>query len=134
MIKKLVRLYIINVFALWLVSNVVVGFHLAQGVRSLLIVGLGFTGLHLIIGPIIKTILGPINFLSLGLIGWVVDAGLLYILTIYFPQVVITPWTFPGIDYGSLTIQAIDFNFWASTFVASAVINIVRGMLSLLAE
>lgn len=72
--------------------------------------------------------------MTLGLIGWVVDAVLLYMLTIYFPQVVITPWTFTGLDYGGIAVQAISFNFWMSTFVASAVINIVRDVLSLLAE
>lgn len=134
MIKKLARLYLINIFALWAVSSLVVGFHLAEGFRSLVIVGAGFTFLHLLIGPIVKTILGPINFLTLGFIGLVVDAGLLYLLSIYFPQVSISPWLFNGLTIDGLSLQPISLNFWESLLVSAAVINLVRGILSFLAE
>lgn len=134
MIKKLVRLYLINIFALWVVSSLVGGFHLFEGLKSLLMVGAGFSFLHLLVGPIVKMILGPINFLTLGLIGLVVDSGLLYLLTVYFPQVSVTPWDFAGINISGITIQPISFNFWLSLVVSAAVINLVRGILSFLAE
>lgn len=134
MIKKLIRLYLINVVALWAVSKFIDGFHLVDGIRSVLLVGVGFTFLHLLIGPIIKTILGPINFLTLGLIGLIVDAGLLYVLTIYFPQVSITPWMFLGGTFGGVSIQPFFLNFWGATLASAAVINVIRGVLSFLAE
>ena len=134
MIKKIVRLYLINIFSLWVVSSYIEGFRLAEGVKSLLMVGAGFTFLHILVGPIVKTILGPINFLTLGIINLIVDGGLLYLLTIYFPQVSITPWTFPGFDFQGLIIPVIYLNFWAGTLVSAAIINLVRGVLSFLAE
>lgn len=134
MIKKLVRLYLINIFSLWVVSSYVEGFHLAEGIKSLLVVGTGFTFLHILVGPIVKTILGPINFLTLGLINLIVDGGLLYLLTIYFPQISILPWVFPGFTFQGLVIPELYLDFWASTVTSAAIINVVRSVLSFLAE
>lgn len=134
MIKKLIRLYLINVFALWVVSSYIDGFHLSEGFKSLFVVGAGFTALHLIIKPIITMILGPINLLTLGLIGLIVDGALLYLLTIYFPQISITSWTFSGYNLQGIILPVTYFNFWASTIVSAAIINVVRGVLSFLSS
>ena len=115
-------------------SSLVGGFHLSEALKSLLTVGAGFTFLHILVGPIVKMILGPINFLTLGLIGLIVDSGLLYLLTIYFPQVSITPWNFAGLNVSGFSIQPVSLNFWLSLVVSAAVINLVRGILSFLAE
>lgn len=129
MIKTVTRSYAVNVFALWLVSQYVSGFQLAEGWKSLLIVSVGFTLLHLILKPILHFILGVLNFLTLGLIGLVIDAGLLYLLTIYFPQVTITNWYFPGLIYEGFIVPSYDFNMIGTTVVCAFIIGLIRSIL-----
>ena len=53
MVKSLVRAYLINLFALWVTSRIIGGFHLSEGLKSLLLVSGGFTLLYLILRPIL---------------------------------------------------------------------------------
>lgn len=133
MIKSLIRSYLINLFALWVAAQYIGAFHLSEGLKSLLLIGAGFTLLHLVVRPVISAILGPINFLTLGLIGLVIDAAILFALTLYFPQVSIIPWLFPGLVIDGLIIPAIQFNSATATVLSAFVINIIRQVLSSLA-
>lgn len=124
----------INVFALWVAAQYIDGFVLAEGIKSLLIVGAGFSALHMVLKPILKLILGPINFLTLGLIDLVIDAGLLYLLTLYFPQISITVWNFAGFESQYLTLPAYEFNVIGTTIISAFLINMVRSTLTVLAS
>lgn len=129
MIKAVIRAYLINVFALWVTAQYVGGFQLAEGLKSLLLVGTGFTVLHLILRPILQIILGPINFLTLGLIGLAIDSGLLYLLTLYFPQISIISWNFPGLETAFFILPSLNLNVLGVTVVSAALINFLRGFL-----
>lgn len=130
MVKHLIRSYLINIFALWVAAQYISGFHLAEGLKSLLIIGLGFTALHLVLKPVLKLFLGPINFLTLGLIDLVIDGGILYLLTLYFPQISIVSWTFPGFESTYLTLQSYDLGIIGTTVFSALVINVIRSVLA----
>ncbi len=132
MIKSVIRSYLISLFALWVTASYIGSFHLANGFKSLLLVGLGFTFLHLLIRPIASLLLGPLNFLTLGLIGLVIDSFLLYGLTLYFPQVNITAWGFTGVEIQGFVIPPFNFSLITGTVLSAAIINVVRSTLSLL--
>src|SRR3989344_5791726 len=105
MFKKIIRSYLVNILALYLVSIYIGGFHLAKGWQSLLEVGAGFTLIHLLLRPILGLVTGPLNFLTFGLIGLILDAGLLYGLTMFFPEVFVTSWYFPGFITSYVTLE-----------------------------
>jgi len=132
--KSLIRAYLINIFALWVVASYIGSFHLANGVESLLIVGLGFTFLHLIIGPIIGLILGPINFLTLGFLGLAIDSIALYLLTLYLPKVSISAWSFPGASLSGIILPPFEFTIITGTILSAFIINIIRRLLTVLAD
>ncbi len=129
MIKSLVRNYLINIFALWVAAQYIGGFQVAEGWKSLLIVGAGFTALHLVLKPVLKIFLGALNFLTLGLIDLLIDGGILYLLTLYFPQVSISAWSFPGLTTDYLSLPVYDLNIILTTLVSAFVINVVRSVL-----
>ena len=129
MIKSFVRSYLVNLFALWVTALYVGGFGLAEGYKSLLIVGAGFTILHLFLKPVLKLILGPINFLTLGLIDLLIDGGILYLLTLYFPQITITAWSFSGLTTNYFILPAFDFNIIMTTVLSAFIINVIRSVL-----
>lgn len=130
MIKSLLRAYLINLFALWVTSQVISGFHLAEGIKSLLLVAGGFTLLYIIVRPILQLFLGAFNFLTFGLIGLVIDSGLLYLLTLYFPQISIGVWNFPGLTNDYLNLPAYEFNIIVTTIITALVINVIRSTLT----
>ncbi len=132
MIKGLVRSYLINLLAIWVVTQYIAGFHLADGLKSLLIVGAGFTALHLVLKPILKTFLGALSFLTLGLIDLVIDAGILYLLTLYFPQVWISTWSFPGFSSAYLALPPYELNIIATTVISALGLNVIRSFLTAL--
>lgn len=134
MIKSLIRAYLINIFALWITATYLGSFHLTHGAESLLLVGLGFTAIHLLIEPLIGLILGPINFLTLGTLGLVIDAAVLYLLTIYFPQVTVSAWSFPGASISGFVIPPFEFSLITGTVLSALVINIIRRTLTILAD
>ncbi|MDO8514911.1 MAG: phage holin family protein [bacterium] len=129
MIKKIIRMYFINILALYLVSTYIGGFHLAKGWLSLLEVGAGFTIIHLLIRPILGFITGPLNFLTLGLIGLVIDAILLYGLTMFFPEVYITAWVFPGFFTANFSLEPMALSIIMVTILCAFIINLIRSVI-----
>lgn len=134
MVKELVRSYLINVFALWMAASYLGSLHLPNGLQSLLLVSLGFTILHLIIEPVVSLILGPINSLTMGTLGLVVDSAVLYLLTIYFPQVTVSAWSFPGANFSGFILPPFEFNLITGTILSALIINIIRRALTILAD
>lgn len=132
MIKSLIRNFVINVLALWLVTQYIGGVALSEGWKSLLIVSLGFTAVHLVVKPILGIILGVLNALTLGLVGLVIDSVILYGLTLYFPQISIHPWFFPGIIINGFVVPPVDFNVIGVTILAAFIINLIRSIILLL--
>lgn len=134
MIKKIIRAYLVNVLALYLVSVYISGFHLSRGWESLLEVGAGFTVIHLLLRPILGFITGPLNFLTFGLIGLVIDGGLLYAMTLFFPQIWISKWFFPGFSYESFSIAPTNLEIFAVTILCALVINLIRSVIMSLCD
>ena len=95
-----------NLIALILAGNFIAGFEISNNFVNLLIAAGIFTLLNLYLRPIIKMILSPIIFLTLGLFTLVINAGMLYLLDILSVNVTIT-----GVEpliYGTLLISGIN--------------------------
>ncbi len=132
MLKTVTRSYLINLFGLFIASQYIGGFHLAEGIKSLLFVGAGFTALHLIIKPVFSIFLGVLNFLTLGIIGLIIDAVILYALTLYFPQVSIMSWDFTGLVVNGFVVPPYLFNVIETTILSAFIINFIRSILTAL--
>jgi len=130
MVKSLVRAYLINLFALWVTSRIIGGFHLSEGLKSLLLVSGGFTLLYLILRPILHLFFGAFSFITFGLVGLIIDSGLLYLLTLYFPQVSVSSWSFSGWNSQYFNIPAYEFNVLLTTVISAFLINVIRSGLT----
>lgn len=134
MIKGLIRAVLINGVALYLVSQYILGFHLTFGLKSLAVVTLVFTAIHLLVKPVLKMILGTLNFATFGLISLILDVGILYGLTAILPQISFSNWNFAGLEYFGFTVPVYNFNALGSTIVSAILINLVRTFLNYLAS
>lgn len=134
MIKKIIRAYLVNILALYLVSTYISGLKLSHGLESLLEVGAIFTIIHLLLRPILGFITGPLNFLTFGLIGLVIDGGLLYAMTIFFPQISVAKWYFPGFSLDNFTLAPMHLEIFAVTILCALVINLIRSVIMSLCD
>lgn len=132
MIKSLFRTSIVNFAALYFFSQYVPGFHLNEGLKTLLIISLTFSILHTLLRPLFDLLLGGVNFLTFGIIGIVFDALILFALTLYFPQITLTPWHFSGLIVHGFQIPAYDFNQYTTIGLVALLINILQIFVHLL--
>lgn len=132
MIKSIIRTFIINALALYFISQYIPGFHLNEGIKTLLLISCAFTVLHVIIRPISDAILGGLNFLTFGLLGLVIDAAILFALSRFFPQITLSPWHFAGASVNGFNVPPYNFNEFSTIALVSFLINTLQTAIHLL--
>lgn len=81
LLGKLILLILINGLSLYTCAYFLPAFIMPTGLEQIVVITLLFTGLNLIVKPILKIVLAPIIWLTLGLGAFVINAGLIYSLT-----------------------------------------------------
>lgn len=127
--KKLLRIFLINLFALWSSSYLIAGFEIKNGVESFLKAAFFFSLINIFLKPLLKLLLLPINLLTLGLFSWILNVMLIYILTLIVPQVQVHPFDFPGFAYQGFVIPPIHFDLFWTFVVSSFIISLVSSFL-----
>ncbi|MDO8504387.1 MAG: phage holin family protein [Candidatus Liptonbacteria bacterium] len=79
-IARIVISVAVNALGLLMASSYIPGFTISEDFRELLILAAIFTGIYIIIRPLVKLVLGPFLILTLGLGLIVVNALMLYLL------------------------------------------------------
>lgn len=134
MIKGFILSIAIHILAIFLLTQILPGFTLSGGLVTLFIAGFSLTLLDLIIKPILNVISFPINLITLGLFSLVTNAIILYLLTVFVPNVVITAFTFPGGTYGGVTIQKMEFSTIMTFFLATVTLSLLVTVINWLIE
>ena len=84
------------------------------GWQTILFAGFTLSMLMLIVVPILKILFIPINIISFGLLSWLINVIVIYLLTVFVPEIQIRPWTFPGASWAGFVVPAFHFSyFWA---------------------
>lgn len=116
--KTILRNLIINSLIIFLLSQVFTGVRVEDGVQTILIAGFALTFLSFILKPILKILLFPFNILTLGtfsfFINILINALVLYFLTLFVPKFNISSFSFPGLNIFGVIIP----EFYLSTFFA----------------
>lgn len=123
----------INLFALWLLPQFILGFKIPQTFPILAMAALSLTLLNLFAKPVLKILLLPLNLVTFGLFSWVVNVLILYALTLIFPQITISGWHFSGLTYNGFIVPAIYFNlpltYIATSFCLSFISNTLEWLI-----
>lgn len=125
--KGILKNTVFNAIAIFILSQSLSGVKVNGGIDTLLLSGFILSVLFIFIKPILNLVSLPLNMITLGLFSFLSNAILLYILTIFVPNVTISPFTFKGFSLAGFIIPVMQFNsFWAfivSAFALSLVIN-----------
>ena len=130
MIKKLLGTILINIFSFYLASQIVPTFIFNQDLKNTVLLIAIFTIVHLLIKPLINIVLTPLNFLSLGLVSFIVDILIFYVLTNFVGNVSLSPWTMPRLDFLDMTISARDFGKLETLVIVASIVSLTRSFLT----
>lgn len=127
--KKILRLFLASLAGLWACQFLISSFRITGGFENLVMASGALTLIHLIAKPILKILFLPINLLSLGFLGWIINVAILYLLTRFIPYVTVSGWHFSGFEYKGILIPPYDLNqilvFILVSFLLSFVVNFV---------
>lgn len=132
--KHIIRVFLFNVFALWLASQILPILIIPPGYQTILLAGLTLSILMLIVKPILKILFIPINILTFGLLNWVINVIVIYLLTVFVPEIQIHPWVFRGAMWAGFVIPAIHFTYVTALIVSSLLITIITDVLHYVSE
>jgi len=126
--KRLLRSFVINTAALWLVTQILPGVGYAGGYQTLLLTALALTIVNLLVKPLINLLLLPINLLTLGAFRWLVNVAALYLVTLIVPQFQINSFLFPGFTYQGFIIPSINLTVFWVFVLTSFLISLISSL------
>lgn len=123
--KSLLRNFLINLGALWVTAEILPALVISGGIRGLVIGALAFMSMNLLLVPLLRILLLPLNLLTLGIFAWLSNVLALYLLASVIPNFQLIPYNFPGFDYQGFIVPAIEL----STFQGAIVVSLVLGLI-----
>lgn len=119
--KSIVKKIALYSFSLWLTTFLAAGLVIKDGILTFLVAGFVFYLLQRVLKPILQLITIPLNMATLGFFSLIINAVILYVLTMIVPQVKIVPFVFLGYNISGFVIPQMSFN-QITAFVAIALI------------
>lgn len=132
--KTLLRSFLINLVSLYATTIYIPGLSYTGGIKSLGVGALAFMLINFILVPLLKILFLPLNLLTVGLFGWLINVLALFALTTIVSEFKLAPFSFSGASIAGMTIPAMDLTtFWVAV-VASFMIGVITHFLQWLAR
>lgn len=132
--KYLIRVFLFNVFALWLGSQMYPGLVVSGGWQAILSAGTVLSLLMILVQPILKILFIPINILTFGLVSWLINVIVLYLLTLFVPTVQVVAWVFTGFSRQGFAIPSFSLSYTVSLIGASLLLTFLSNFLHWVSE
>lgn len=132
--KYLIRVFLFHCFSLWIVSQIVPALVINGGWQVLLLAGFVLSLLMLLVAPLLRILLLPINILTFGLLSWGINVIVIYLLTIFVPGVSVYAWDFLGTEFAGFVIPQIHFSSLMSFILVSLSVSILVNLLHDISE
>ncbi len=123
--KGILKKTIFNAISLFILSQVITGVKINGGIQTLLFSGFILALLFKVLKPILNLFSLPLNMVTLGLFSFITNAILLYLLTIFVPNVIVSQFTFNGFSFAGFIIPVIHFNTVYAFIVSAAVLSLL---------
>lgn len=128
--KGIVRNISIYSFSLFLLTQVLNGVKVSGGILTYLVGGAALSIMFVIIKPILSIITLPLNIMTLGLFSFLINAIILYLLTILVSGISIKAFVFKGFSFAGFVVPNVSLNTFLAFIVASLFISIFVGFLT----
>lgn len=125
--QTILRNIAIHALSLFLLTQVLSGGVIVYGgFGSYLFAAIILTVLFAIVKPILSIFTFPLHIATFGLSSLLVNAVLLYLLTVFDPNVAIRAFTFSGFALQGFIIPKISFNLFFAFFAAACIMSCIR--------
>lgn len=132
--KYFTRVFLFNTFSLWLSSALFPGLVVKGPVSVMLFSGFVLALLMILVMPILKIMFIPINIITFGLLSWLMNVVILYLLTIFVPDVMVRAWTFPGFTHQGFSLPSFFISYPFSLIISSVLITFIGNLLHEITE
>lgn len=127
--KRLFRSIVYHIFALWLTSTLIPSLSISGNLWGMLSAGATLALMMMLLKPLLAIIFLPVNILTLGLLSWLVNVVVLYLWTIFVPNVHLVTWIFPGISTAGFVVPAVNLSYtWTLVAVSLVIVCIVTAL------
>lgn len=123
--KSILRNYLINLGALWTTTQILPALSITEGIKGLLIGALAFMAANILLIPLLKVLLLPLNLLTVGVFTWLSNVIAFYLLVTVIPYFQILPYHFPGISYQGFNLPPWDLPTFQVVLIASFLMGII---------
>lgn len=131
--RTLIVKIIATMVSFYATACLIAGFKLDATWQSYLLAAVIFLLFNLLVTPILKLLLLPINLLTLGLFRWFTQVLVIYLFDLLYTGLTISRYFFPGFSSSLLSLPAGDISsFWVyclSALVMSVSYNLVSYLL-----
>src|SRR6185369_18028749 len=104
--RNLVVKIIANMASFYIAAYFVAGFHIDHTWQAYLLTAIVFMFFNLLISPVIKLLLLPINLITLGLFRWLTQVLVLYIFDLLYTGITISGYRFSGFTSPLISLPA----------------------------
>lgn len=130
MIKKILRLFTVNIAILYFLPQIVSSVLYLEGAKTILFTAGVLAIANIFARPLVKLVMLPVNILSLGMLSWLSNVFILYLTLYIVPGFIISPFSFVGLEYQGFTIPAWDFSYFWTIVLVSFLISSVYSVIS----
>jgi putative membrane protein len=127
--RTILKHFIIDTVALYLISQAVSGIVFAQGLYTILLAGFVLMLATMVVKPILNVLLLPLNLITFGFFKWVTYAITLYLVTLVVPGFHLGDFIFKGFNSYWFSIPGISLSgilaFIAFSFIISTISSIL---------
>lgn len=124
--KSLLRHFFVSVVAIFLLSKLLPGISYSHEPLTLMEAALLLTGVNLFLRPVVNLVALPINFLTLGLFSFLINAFLLYLVTLIVPGFKVTEFDFLGVNFLSVSVSRFHVSVFFSFILVAAGLGLLR--------
>lgn len=127
--KPILRNIVFYSVALFSAAQVVAGLTVSGGFATYIIAGAVLSVLFLIVKPVLKIITLPLNIITMGLFSFLINAIILYFLTILVSGISITAFKFNGFSFWGFVVPELQVNNFFAFVVVSVLLSFIVGFL-----
>ncbi|MEK7570813.1 MAG: phage holin family protein [Patescibacteria group bacterium] len=128
--KTVLRTIALYTLALYFLPNIVPGVVIRGGFWTLLTGGAGLAALFLILKPILNIISFPVNMLTIGIFSLFTNAFILYLLTIFVPEIMIRTFTYESTTFFGFITPDMTFSLFFAYLFTAFVLSLIETIIS----
>lgn len=134
MVKKIIRVFVIETVSLYLTSQAISGLVFAKGFQSIIAAGFALALASLLVKPILNIFLLPLNLVTFNLFRWVNHAVMLFLVDLALVDFTVTHFAFAGFssdyfDLPALTLEPGPLTYLGFSVIIALIANLIHWIL-----